>query len=177
MDSARSDFDPARLWRAWLTLRQFGITRYRSLYDDADKRELLKPELRWEIEQGMGLSAMDVAQAGAERNRWFAALLKLFERFDVLALPSAQVFPFAAETRWPERIDNVAMDTYHRWMEVVIGGTLGGLPVVSLPAGRDPSGREMGIQFMGPPGQDRRVLEFSLAYEQMCPWPAVPVAR
>ena len=177
VDSARSDFDPARLWRAWLTLRQFGITRYRSLYDDADKRELLKPELRWEIEQGMGLSAMDVAQAGAERNRWFAALLKLFERFDVLALPSAQVFPFAAETCWPERIDNVAMDTYHRWMEVVIGGTLGGLPVVSLPAGRDPSGREMGIQFMGPPGQDRRVLEFSLAYEQMCPWPAVPVAR
>ena len=27
--------------------------------------------------------------------------------------------------------------TYHRWMEVVIGGTLGGLPVVNLPAGFD----------------------------------------
>ncbi len=174
VDAARADFDPTRLWRTWLTLRQFGITRYRALYDDPEKRALLKPELVWEIEQGRDLTASDVARAGAERNRWFGALLALFERFDVLALPSAQVFPFAAETHWPERIGHVSMDTYHRWMEVVIGGTLGGLPVVSLPAGRDDHGREMGIQFMGPPGQDRRVLEFALAYERVRPWPARP---
>jgi amidase len=57
------------------------------------------------------------------------------------------------------------MDTYHRWMEVVIGGTLAGLPVVSLPAGFDQQGRPMGIQFMGPMGRDREVLEFAMAYE------------
>jgi amidase len=56
------------------------------------------------------------------------------------------------------------MDTYHRWMEVLIGGTLAGLPVVNLPAGFDERGRAMGIQFMGPLGRDE-VLEFALAYE------------
>ena len=46
------------------------------------------------------------------------------------------------------------MDTYHRWMEVVIGGTLSGLPVVCLPAGFDPLGRE-----------DKKLLEFAMSYE------------
>jgi amidase len=57
------------------------------------------------------------------------------------------------------------MDPYHRWMEVTIGGTLAGLPVVSLPAGFDEDGRPMGIQFMGPMGADQKVLEFAMAYE------------
>ena len=80
-------------------------------------------------------------------------------------LPTAQVFPFAAETHWPSEINGTKMDTYHRWMEVVIGGTLAGLPVVNLPAGFDQQGRPMGIQVMGTAGADRAVLEFALAYE------------
>jgi amidase len=59
------------------------------------------------------------------------------------------------------------MDTYHRWMEVVIGGTLSGLPVVNMPAGFDDAGRPMGIQFIGRMGHDRQVLEFAMAYEQV----------
>jgi amidase len=50
-------------------------------------------------------------------------------------------------------------------MEVVIGGTLAGFPVVNLPAGFDSDGRPMGIQFIGPIGQDRKVLEFAMAHE------------
>jgi len=50
-------------------------------------------------------------------------------------------------------------------MEVVIGGTLSGLPVVNLPAGFDEQGRPMGMQFIGRMGQDKEVLEFALAYE------------
>ncbi len=57
------------------------------------------------------------------------------------------------------------MDTYHRWMEVVIGGTLAGLPVVNLPAGFDKRGRPMGMQFIGRMGEDREVLEFAMTYE------------
>ncbi|MFN3164774.1 MAG: amidase family protein, partial [Pseudohongiellaceae bacterium] len=57
------------------------------------------------------------------------------------------------------------MDTYHRWMEVVILGSLGGLPVINVPVGFDASGRPMGMQVMGRRGDDRRVLEFGLAYE------------
>ena len=59
------------------------------------------------------------------------------------------------------------MDTYHRWMEVVIGGSLAGVPVVNVPAGFDPRGRPMGMQVMAPFGDDQLALEFSLAYEKV----------
>ena len=62
------------------------------------------------------------------------------------------------------------MDTYHRWMEVVIGGSLASVPVVNVPVGFDGSGRPMGMQVIGPFGDDRRVLEFAMAYEQILPW-------
>jgi amidase len=59
------------------------------------------------------------------------------------------------------------MDTYHRWMEVVILASLGALPVINVPVGFDANGRPMGMQIMGRYGDDRRVLEFGLAYEQL----------
>ncbi len=53
----------------------------------------------------------------------------------LLALPSAQVFPFDAKLDWPHQIGDRPMDTYHRWMEVVIGPTMAGLPTL-VRAGR-----------------------------------------
>ena len=67
---------------------------------------------------------MQTVQACAERTAFHSHMLKLFERYDALALPTAQVWPFPAEWRWPQTIGGRAMDTYHRWMEVVIYATL-----------------------------------------------------
>jgi amidase len=58
------------------------------------------------------------------------------------------------------------MDTYHRWMEVVIYATFAGLPCISLPAGFGPSGLPMGLQIIGPPRGDMAVLRLAHAYEQ-----------
>ena len=58
------------------------------------------------------------------------------------------------------------MDTYHRWMEVVIGPTLAGLPVAAVPAGFGAGGLPAGVQIIGPPRADRQTLEFALAYEE-----------
>ena len=93
------------------------------------------------------------------------ALALLFESYDILALPTAQVFPFDADVHWPKSIAGRAMDTYHRWMEVVIAGTLSGLPVAGLPAGFNDRGLPMGMQFIGRMGEDVALLEFAMAYE------------
>ena len=98
---------------------------------------------------------------------WYREVVRLLEQYDFLVLPSAQVFPFSKEVHWPTEIAGRKMDTYHRWMEVVIGGSLAGNPVVNVPAGFDGQGRPMGIQVMGRFGQDQKVLEFALAYEQV----------
>ena len=58
------------------------------------------------------------------------------------------------------------MDTYHRWMEVVIPGTLGGGPVLAVPAGFDAGGRAMGLQILGPAQADLATLQIGQAYEQ-----------
>ena len=70
------------------------------------------------------------------------------------------------EWRWPEEIAGRRMDTYHRWMEVVISGTLAGVPVLSVPAGFGPNGLPMGLQVLGRAQADLAVLQVGHAYEQ-----------
>ena len=84
-----------------------------------------------------------------------------------MILPSAQVFPFPNTIHWPKQINGKEMDTYHRWMEVVILGSLGGIPAINIPVGFDTKGRPMGMQVMGKFGDDQRVLDFALAYEKI----------
>ena len=165
VEPVRVDFAMDRLWQTWLTLRHWTRHGMRDLYDDPATRAQLKPEAIWEIEGAFGTSAADVHAAGVARADWYRALHAVFDRYDVLALPTAQVFPFDKQVHWPERIGDRPMDTYHRWMEVVIGGTLAGVPVAAVPAGADPEGRPMGVQLLGPFGEDAAVLEVALAWE------------
>lgn len=158
-------FEPARLWETWLTLRHFAFVDSQPLLKNPAITSQLKPEFQWEIEGSLGMSVEQLVKADTARSNWYRALMKLFDEYDFLVLPSAQVFPFDAKTHWPSEINGRQMDTYHRWMEVVIGGTLAGLPVVNLPAGFDFRGRPMGIQVMGSLGSDKAVMEFALAYE------------
>lgn len=161
------EYDMDRLWRTWLTLRHWTRNGSMDLYDDPETRRQLKPEAIWEIEGSFDTSAADVYEAGIARADWFRTMTALFEEYDFLALPTAQVFPFPKEIHWPASINGVEMDTYHRWMEVVIGGTLAGIPVVNVPVGFDARGRPMGMQLMAPFGQDQRVMELAMAYEQV----------
>lgn len=161
------DYQMPRLWDSWLTLRHWSANWARPLYDDSARRKRLKPEVVFEVEGSLGLTAERVYEAGTARADWFRALGRLFADYDFLALPTAQVFPFSKGVHWPSRINDRDMDTYHRWMEVVIGGTLAGLPVVNVPVGFDPHGRPMGMQMLGPFGEDQRVLELARAYEQV----------
>jgi amidase len=165
VESCKPDYDLARLWQTWLTFRHWSMSDSQELYSNAETRSQLKPEFVWEIEGSFDIPASRVAAAGIDRADWYRALLSLFESYDILALPTAQVFPFSKDIHWPKTINGRPMDTYHRWMEVVIGGTVAGLPVVNLPAGFNPAGQPMGLQFIGRMGEDQRVLEFALAYE------------
>ena len=102
---------------------------------------------------------------------WFQAGLSALSLLSCtvlfLALPSAQVFAFPAEWRWPREIAGTTMDTYHRWMEIVVGPTLAGGPSFVVPAGVDARGRHIGLQLWGPARADGAVLRAAAAYEQV----------
>jgi len=58
------------------------------------------------------------------------------------------------------------MDTYHRWMEVVVPATMAGLPALSVPAGFSSAGLPAGLQILGPTQADWSVLQVGHAYDQ-----------
>ncbi|MDI7863815.1 amidase [Rhizobiaceae bacterium n13] len=171
VEEVRPGFDMDRLWQSWRTLRHFLVAGGQaSDYADPAKRDLMKPEMIWEIENGLALSGPQVFAASAVRSDWYRHVAGLFERYDFLILPSAQVFPFDVDLHWPQEIAGRKMDTYHRWMEVVIGPTMAGLPVAAVPAGFGAEGLPAGIQIIGAPHSDERVLAMASAYEGATDW-------
>jgi amidase len=164
-------FPPERMWNSWLTLRHWLVVgNLGGSYKDPAKRRQMKPEAVWEVENGLKLSAQDIYEASVARSELYRAVLKLFDKHEYLALPSAQVFPFDASTHWPKTINGVTMDTYHRWMEVVILASLLGFPVINVPVGFNSNGLPMGMQIMGKRHADFAVLQLAYAYEQATSW-------
>jgi Asp-tRNA(Asn)/Glu-tRNA(Gln) amidotransferase A subunit family amidase len=170
VEEALPDHNFDELWSTLLTWRGWNALDLEPLYADPATRELLKPEVVWEIERGLALSALDVSRAVAGRQRWVDAVCALFDRYDAVLAPSTQVFPFDAATHWPTEIDGRPMDTYHRWMETVAPWTLAGVPVLGMPAGFDARGLPTGVQLVGRPGADLDVLRLGHAYEEATQW-------
>jgi len=171
VDEAVLDFPPERMWDSWITLRHWLIAgNLNTLYKDPSKRAHMKPEAVWEVEGGLKLSAQDVYRASVTRSELYRAILKLLGRYEYLALPSAQVFPFDAGVHWPKTINGVVMDTYHRWMEVVVPASLLGFPAVNMPVGFSRDNLPMGMQIIGRHHADFAALQLAHAYEQTTSW-------
>jgi amidase len=159
--------DPAPLWECWLVWRRALVAaRVAPLLQLPHAREKIKPEALWEYDQSRDLVFAEFMRASQVRTSFYRHLLALFEKWDVLVLPSAQVWPFDVNMRWPQQIAGRSMDTYHRWMEVTIYATLAGLPALCVPAGFHPQrGWPMGMQLIGKHSADAFLLRVAGAYE------------
>ncbi|MBM3605681.1 MAG: amidase [Alphaproteobacteria bacterium] len=160
-------FPAEALWEAWTLLRSWTIAG--NLAPLLQKSpELVKPELRWEIERGLAATAADIRRASAIRSDWFRCTARM--EVDILALPSAQLFAFEADWPWPREIAGTTMDSYHRWMEVVVPASLTGLPALCVPAGFGDACTPMGLQLIGHRGKDAAVLNLGREYEAATDW-------
>jgi amidase len=178
---AASLAEPAdAMWRTAVTLRYWSVgADLIALADRPEQRAMMKPEAIWEVEGYRKLSAREITEAQMGRTRIYEAFRKAFERFDFLILPSAQVFPFDIDLRWPKEIAGRTMDSYHRWMEVTFPVTMAGLPALSVPAGFGGARNlPIGMQIIGPSHADLAVLQAGHAYERASSWieQAVPEA-
>jgi amidase len=171
VEDVTPEFDAEKIFQNWALLRSWGIwKRMAPLYADAEKRKQLKPEAVWEFERCLKISGIDVRVAADVRTDWYEVVRKLFERYDYLVLPSAQVFPFDVETHWPAEIAGKKMDTYHRWMEVMIPVTFSGCPAIGVPVGFSARGLPMGMQIVGPIRAEQALLQIAHAYDQATQW-------
>ena len=167
VDTTSLGMQPEEIWDAWLVWRKALAGANTGVYAQLPKwREKVKPEAQWEYDQSLDLTGTQLMKASATRTRFYQSMLSLFESFDVLAIPTAQVWPFDVKERWPQSIAGRTMDTYHRWMEVVLYPTFAGLPAISVPAGFNAQGLPMGLQLIGKPKGDFELLQVAHAYEQ-----------
>jgi amidase len=167
VEPATLGFSPDELWQAWIVWRRaLSSSSVAPLLALPGGRAQIKPEALWEHEQAQGLAFAEFMRASEVRTRFIAHMARLFERYELLALPVSQVWPFPQEWTWPKEIVGRTMDTYHRWMEVTLYATFAGLPALSMPAGFDAAGRlPMGLQLIGPPRGDALLLRAAAAYE------------
>ena len=160
-------FSADALWQAWLVWRRALVgPKVAALLKQPGAREHIKTEALWEHRQSTTLGFLDFMAASEVRTAFYQHLLGLFDRFDVLALPATQVWPFPIGQRWPRSIAGRTMDTYHRWMEVTLYATFAGAPAISVPAGFHTNGRwPAGLQLIGKPQGDAALLRAAAGYE------------
>lgn len=144
--------DPAfRTMRAF----QFAALRRGALERHGDK---LKPEVIWNIEEGLKLTALELAGAEADRARVRLAMLEFLDRYGVLITPTAPVEPFPVEQRYVEHIDGQRLATYLDWLVLGYAITVCGCPAISIPCGRTSTGLPVGLQLVGKPHGEAELL-------------------
>ena len=129
-------------------------------------RHLMKDTVIGNIEAGQELRAEDITNADAGRTRLYLRMLKFFEHYDFLALPSAQVRPFDCDNEWVREIEGRRLHDYIDWMSICCIISIFGLPAISMPAGFTAGGLPVGIQIVGRPRADAAVLGAARVFEQ-----------
>lgn len=147
-----------QIWPAWLTLRHHEVGGWLDDAFDEDECARMKPEAQWELAGFRALTERQLEYARIVQRDLRRSVLTLLDEFDLLALPTAQCWPFPAYQHWPSSVAGVAMDTYHRWMEVTTVATLAGCPTLAVPAGVNEAGLHIGLQLIGRPGADAQLL-------------------
>ena len=153
------------LWKSWITLRSKGIYEDTLNMNISDISSMTFQAI-WEFNNGKEIKSEDLQLAIDQKQKCLNQTNIIFESFDFLALPSAQIFPFDKNLQFPKKINDIELDTYHRWLEVFILSSLLELPTITIPAGFNKDGMPMGIQLIGKNKDDLRLFSFAIKYEE-----------
>ncbi|CCE05442.1 putative amidase [Bradyrhizobium sp. STM 3843] len=130
-----------------------------------ERPEMVGPNVRANVEEGLRYSLDDYAKAAAAQTRIYRAYQSFFERCDVLVSPAITLSPRPWSELYPTHIDGVPTRSYFHWLALAYAVTLPGHPALSLPLGVDEAGLPFGLQIVGPRGGDALVLSVAAALE------------
>jgi amidase len=166
VEEAFPEFNVETLWEATIRLRgwQQG-SQLLPYYIHPEQRSLLKPEAIFEVETGLRQSAYDITAASIVRSTWTQVMRRFLDKYDFLILPTAQVFPFDVDMRWPREINGHPMQTYHEWMKGTLLISMAGCPALAAPAGFNQKGLPIGIQIISGNRRELACMQLAHAYE------------
>ena len=122
------------------------------------KRDQLKPEVIWNIEQGLKLTVEQLERAEAQRVAMTARTLEFFQTYDLLLSPATIVAPFPIGNRYVAECAGTKFDNYVEWLGIVYAITLVCCPALSLPCGFTTSGLPVGLQMVAAPRGEAQLL-------------------
>ncbi|XUM20125.1 amidase [Bradyrhizobium oligotrophicum S58] len=155
VEEAHPDFSEAHECFHVLRALDFAMSKQELL---RTKRDLLKPEVIWNIEEGLKLTVAQIARAEAQRVAITARAVKFFETYDLLLAPATIVPPFPVENRYVAECAGHKFDNYVQWLGIVYAITLACCPALSLPCGFTASGLPVGLQVIARPRNDAGLL-------------------
>ena len=138
-----------------------------------EHRSQLKPEIVWNIEKGLSLSADEIGRAERARTALFHRAVGFFDDYDLLLSPAVVVPPYDGALRYVTEVEGTKFENYVNWLALSFAITLTTCPAISVPCGLTESGLPVGLQIVGPPRGEAKVLAAAALFEAMQPFAAM----
>jgi amidase len=139
-----------------------------------------KDTIKGNLADARAMTFDDYVQAERDRAAIYNTMAAFFQTHDVLACPVNGLAPLPVEIEYPTEVAGRPMRDYIDWLQFAFLATVAGLPALSLPVGFTPSGMPVGLQLVGPPRGEARLLQVAHTLEQTLNLPVTlidPIVR
>lgn len=140
-----------------------------------DIQKHYKKTLKENIALGFKLKPDDIYKAMHARSVLYANMQSFLATWDVLACPVVGLEPLPVEVEYPTQVNGKPMRDYIDWLRFAFLATTTGLPALSLPVGFTRSGMPVGLQLIGPPRGEAKLLAVARALEMAVAFPGTPI--
>jgi amidase len=164
VEEAHPDF--SGLHEAFITLRTYDFYLRKAVLL-RDHRNLLKPEVIWNVERGQKITLDEMTEAENARvaiSRRYAAF---FDKYDLLLTPAIVVAPFPIENRFVSEVNGHKFANYVEWLAIAYAITMACGTAISLPCGFTKENLPVGLQIAGPPRSEGRILAAAKGLEDI----------
>ena len=127
------------------------------------------------IELGRQLKIEQVVEARLNRTILYHRMREFLHNHDVLACAVVGLEPIDVEVEYPPVVAGEKMKDYVEWLRFSFLATTTGLPAIVVPCGFTKSGMPVGIQLIGPPRGDAKVLSVARVIEQVMDLGTAPI--
>jgi len=131
---------------------------------------LIKPENRWNIEQGLKFEARGLLASMDAQETVFHNASHFMQDYDLLVCPPSIVAPIPLEERYLGYSNGLDVAHYYRWLTIAYRISVTTLPVITLPCGKTERGLPVEMQLIGKAHGDIELMAHVVYIEQIFDW-------